>query len=394
MRIAILFCIALVSCQAQQLSNQWLALNGPSLLGTSGITSCDQPSQISLNGGVNFTAVAGPITCSNASTPPTSYPVVTASIIANNFSFLYGVIDFTVTTPAGLAGGLWPAVWLYDARCQANVKTGAVGNGCPTFPGSNYGEIDLAEWKGTTTLGEHVFFNTNSGDALLTNQPAGSTYHITVSWTASGVAWTINGVSTYSAALSPSVALFPYIDFATGGAAGNYSGSFPQTMNLKYFRVCPVGTSVCDQAHATMFDDEFSSAQSQFTGSLTCVANCPAGAQGPAGPQGSTGPQGPIGATGPQGTAGATGPQGPTGATGPQGPTGTGGGTAAGFAASFAGVTSYTAVHNLGTSFVLVQVFDSAGNRVEPQDVTVTDANDVTVTFGAPFSGSVVIVAE
>ena len=83
------------------------------------------------------------------------------------------------------------------------------------------------------------------------------------------------------------------------------------------------------------------------------------------------------------------------GATGPTGPgEGTGGGGVTGYYGSFAGVTTFTASHMLGTTAVQVEVFDASGSLVTPQSIAITDANTVTLTFGAAFSGSVVIVAE
>ena len=125
-----------------------------------------------------------------------------------------------------------------------------------------------------------------------------------------------------------------------------------------------------------------------------CLVPGPVGPQGPAGPTGATGSTGATGAAGPQGPAGATGPTGATGPSGPQGPPGTGGGGVTGYYGSFSAVTSFNAAHMLGTISVQVQVFDAAGNQVQPQTTQITDANNVVLTFGAPFSGSVVVVAE
>jgi hypothetical protein len=126
------------------------------------------------------------------------------------------------------------------------------------------------------------------------------------------------------------------------------------------------------------------------TGAFTCTAGCPAGPQGIPGPQG---PAGATGASGAAGAAGATGPAGPTGPTGPTGPPGTGSGTPAGFSMSWSAQTSVTVNHMLGTTLVVIQVFDASGNLVDPQQVNITDANNVTLTFGAAFTGSVSVAA-
>lgn len=60
--------------------------------------------------------------------------------------------------------------------------------------------------------------------------------------------------------------------------------------------------------------------------------------------------------------------------------------------ASWTSQTSVTVTHNLGTTAVIVQVYDTGGNQVVPQNVLVQDANNVILTFGASFSGSCVIM--
>ena len=62
------------------------------------------------------------------------------------------------------------------------------------------------------------------------------------------------------------------------------------------------------------------------------------------------------------------------------------------FNASFTNQTSVTVTHGLGTTAVIAQVYDGSGNQAIPQNVAVTDANDVTLTFGAAFSGSCLVM--
>ena len=66
--------------------------------------------------------------------------------------------------------------------------------------------------------------------------------------------------------------------------------------------------------------------------------------------------------------------------------------TALKYTASWSAQTSVTVTHNLGTSAVLVQVQDASGNVVQPQNIAITSANVVTLTFGASFTGSVVVI--
>ena len=62
------------------------------------------------------------------------------------------------------------------------------------------------------------------------------------------------------------------------------------------------------------------------------------------------------------------------------------------FNASFTNQTSVTVTHGLGTTAVITQVYDALGNQAIPQNVAATDANDVTLTFGASFSGSCLVM--
>jgi hypothetical protein len=68
-------------------------------------------------------------------------------------------------------------------------------------------------------------------------------------------------------------------------------------------------------------------------------------------------------------------------------------GTPGKYTQTFSAVTSVVCAHGLGTTAVVVQVWDngSPSSQVIPQTCVVTDANTVTLTFGISFSGSVVI---
>ena len=63
-----------------------------------------------------------------------------------------------------------------------------------------------------------------------------------------------------------------------------------------------------------------------------------------------------------------------------------------GYSASWTNQTSVTVTHGLNTTALLIQVYDAAGNQVTPQDIAITDANNVTLTFSPAFSGTVSIL--
>lgn len=76
-------------------------------------------------------------------------------------------------------------------------------------------------------------------------------------------------------------------------------------------------------------------------------------------------------------------------------PSGSGGGTVTGAEGSFSAATSVTINHNLGTRRVLVQVWNlrvSPPILTSPETVTIVDANNVALTFGAATTGFAVVM--
>ena len=63
------------------------------------------------------------------------------------------------------------------------------------------------------------------------------------------------------------------------------------------------------------------------------------------------------------------------------------------FAASFGAAVTWTATHNLGTTDVLVDVYDASSPRLAiiPDAIAITDSNTVTVTFNVAQAGRIVI---
>jgi hypothetical protein len=61
------------------------------------------------------------------------------------------------------------------------------------------------------------------------------------------------------------------------------------------------------------------------------------------------------------------------------------------FTASWTAQTNFVAIHNLGTTAVLVQVYDANGILRNIPSIVITNSNEVTLGFGAAFTGSVVI---
>jgi beta-glucanase (GH16 family) len=82
-------------------------------------------------------------------------------------------------------------------------------------------------------------------------------------WSPTSLAWFIDGIqtcATNSADFIPTTPMFVLIDVYLGKKDGGGPidpTTFPQSTNVQYLRICPIGTAVCDTAHASIFDDEF-----------------------------------------------------------------------------------------------------------------------------------------
>lgn len=63
------------------------------------------------------------------------------------------------------------------------------------------------------------------------------------------------------------------------------------------------------------------------------------------------------------------------------------------FSTAYAAVsTTITVNHNIGTEDVLVQVYDSGGNLIIPDNIERTDSNTVTVTLNSPGTGRITVI--
>ncbi len=60
--------------------------------------------------------------------------------------------------------------------------------------------------------------------------------------------------------------------------------------------------------------------------------------------------------------------------------------------ASIEAQTDVTITHDLGTENVVVQIYDDAGMQTLPETCSITDEDNVRVTFDSAFTGKVVIL--
>ena len=195
-------------------------------------------------------------------------PYATAQMSWKSYSFTYGVIQYR----AKLAGGkgTWPSIWLLGKQCQPYGS----GPDCH-WPKSGSNEIDLTEVKVNLSsrhaqpyrLAWQNAFNQRTG-GVLTCIPQISdvtkNYHdYKFVWSPSSLTWFVDGVQTCATSspdFIPTTPMFVLIDVYLGKKNGGgpiVPATFPTSTNVQYLRICPVGTPVCDTAHASIFDDEF-----------------------------------------------------------------------------------------------------------------------------------------
>lgn len=62
------------------------------------------------------------------------------------------------------------------------------------------------------------------------------------------------------------------------------------------------------------------------------------------------------------------------------------------YSTSWTSQTSVTVTHSLGTTAVIVQVFDAGGVLVFPESLTITSSSVCTLTFGEAFTGSATVI--
>jgi hypothetical protein len=202
--------------------------------------------------GLVQTAASQSVDCGGATLQYT-----TAMMSLQSYSFTYGVIEYRAKFAGGR--GTWPSVWLLGTECQP------YGGHCD-WPYSGSNEIDITEVK--LGLPSQNVFNQITGE-VFSWQPQGITdvtgnYHdYRLVWSPTEITWFVDGVQTLvisDPSYVPTTPMFVLIDIFLGKAGGGGPidpSTFPQSTDIQYLRVCPLGTSTCDSAHATILDDEF-----------------------------------------------------------------------------------------------------------------------------------------
>ncbi len=69
-----------------------------------------------------------------------------------------------------------------------------------------------------------------------------------------------------------------------------------------------------------------------------------------------------------------------------------GGAVLAKYSTSWVAQTSVTVNHNLGTTDVIVQVYETSTGLQQIVPTTIVDANNVSLAFGAAFTGFAVVI--
>ena len=293
----LIICLFASLASAQGISNQWFVVDKGGY--TNSEQECYKPANVAVSSGLTITAKSQTLACGDTLNAPKTFSYSSGQILANNYSFKYGVQQYTVTTPAAIGHtGMWPVVWMIGAGststygvsgCQTFQKTGGtagVANCNPVWPTTGSSEeIDTFESFGNAfsspcssapCIDQGVHNTQCSGNSCLqySSVAASTTYTVVVDWTSGHLNMYVNGTQTYTNTTHvPSAYMMMLVDIAIGGSSGSPAGiSWPQTLGLGYMRVCPIGTLVggnpgCDATTAqgtgcgsitgNCFDDEF-----------------------------------------------------------------------------------------------------------------------------------------
>jgi hypothetical protein len=231
-----------------QLSPQWYQGEGLDFWG--GKIDCFHPANNSVAGGfLTQTTRAENIPCvgdgnfSNGSNLGFTSSIVTFK----NFNFTYGVVEYRMKFSS-----VHETVWLLGSKCQP------AGVGC-NWPKDVDGaaEIDISEgilppWQ----MGQYIHIQEGPGVGCGPSlSDVRQNYHVyRLEWTPQAVVFKVDGAETCSS--TDSVPKNPMFLMSTA-VMDNANGTYPVSSSIDYVRVCPMGTLTCDQAHATLFDEEF-----------------------------------------------------------------------------------------------------------------------------------------
>lgn len=163
----------------------------------------------------------------------------------DRFTFTYGEVEvrawvINASSIGGPATGIWPAIWLLNAACEAAVPCSA-GNWPP--------EIDLGEWKGeapgSVYMTHHfgVYPNHRNAGTIYSGPDFSAGFHdFKLVWDPNKIVWYIDGQECFRRTSDiPNVPMQIVLNVAVGG---NFAGLqspgntvFPRETKIDYVRV-------------------------------------------------------------------------------------------------------------------------------------------------------------
>ena len=186
------------------------------------------------DGVVTLTASAFEQTTTDGDTLPFRSGMITTGPPDNDadtagFAFLNGYVEVRVRFPAG-GTSVWPAVWLLSADRES-------------LP-----EIDLMEWYGSreSLVTGHVHQRVDGERVsqrreLVVDDPSGGWHTVGLSWEEDRVEIFFDDMSVGSvedADLVPTTPMYPIVNLAVGGRAGDVDAdAFPQSFLIDWIRV-------------------------------------------------------------------------------------------------------------------------------------------------------------
>jgi beta-glucanase (GH16 family) len=233
------------------LSAQWTAMNRCGDVSNSEV-QCYLPANVGVaNSLLSITSKSQSQTCSDHNIDgsvrngPFNNSFTSGMVQWTSFNYLYGTLEFKAKMPN--FAGMWPgSLFLLGCNCLESTILSADNIGLCNWPfdSSRSGEIDIAEFKGTTTVPAQNSAGSGSGfdfSGTATMSDASAAFHVfKLVWAPGSLTWFIDGAQTnqYVNANVPSHAMFAIINVAMGGAGGTVTGSgLPATMQFDYVKV-------------------------------------------------------------------------------------------------------------------------------------------------------------
>lgn len=227
----------------------WLAFNRAGAPNSD--LQCFTSNNVAVSGGnLVLLTKAETATCSSIDLSQATFNYTSGYVSMRSFNFLYGTVEFRAKFGGGPGSGAWPAVWMYDAPCQATDPTGT-GEGCRGQ------EIDIAEILNSdfTHVNQQIHidnFAHNDGCKAPASDTSQNFHVYQLIWSPGSLVFRIDGTTTCTIMRSyvPNVPMYVKMSVFVGDYGGPVNNSsLPWKTLIDYVKIT--------QGTAVIFDDDF-----------------------------------------------------------------------------------------------------------------------------------------